>query len=854
MSNIITDVTIKNIGAAQANVPFTFGQVFAVGDLKAGEAVTGALASGVAVPLQFDVKASHADGSVRHAIISGVLAKAAADEAIKLQLVKASAQPSTAAFTTSKTDASVVLKIAGVAYSASLADATKSLSWLGGSIANEAIYDAPLKDAQGVAHPRLTARFGIRSYVSGQARVEVVIENTKTWVAASNETYDVDVTVNGRLVYSKTALTHYSHARWRNVVCTDMREMRIILNTAYLISTKAVSNYDQSIKVSESALAAVEAQVASVSTGPMTIGVVNPAMGSTGGRPDIGPLPGWTVMYLLSADERARKAMTVNAEGSGTWSTHYRDETTGYPIRVDNEKNKLLSFHYNMSSSGPLPVPRCVNNDWDLAHNPNAADDSHQPSLVYFPYLISGDYYYLEELHFWAATNPFGTAAGASGEGLGLVRWTQLRGQAWSMRTLGHAAYITPDDHYMKPYFSKMLENNLDYYQKTFLSPDANVMGAYDGTGFEAYVTDGYSPWQDDFFTWSFGYLSELGFEKADPILKWKARYPIGRMTAPGFCWIQASKYFYNYSAGAGQPKYKTFAELYEGNFKEDNIRDDNSGIIKHPQGLKYNDQPCGSEEQANWFKAAGIPWMNKGRMVGYADSTEGYPAILQTSLAVASTSGVENGEKAWALFDSRSAKPDYRKAPQWAIIPRGWVNTSPPPPDEAPLPQPGTPPIPVIPALPVPNPTGGTWSAVGVEGATITLPENTIVRYGAKGVFITVMVSGAFVASNKFFGIDPLPNVVKIVEKFTAAPVTTKLGKIVTPSSTKLLKAAQLRVCLFDAETLETVATIEDVSASSKGVITITDEVIQEGKQYAASVTNHDGKVVLIHYPLIGT
>ena len=64
----ITDVRFQNTGAAQSNVPVTFGQVFAVGDLKKAHVLVGKL-DGATVPLQVDVKATHADGSVRHAIM-----------------------------------------------------------------------------------------------------------------------------------------------------------------------------------------------------------------------------------------------------------------------------------------------------------------------------------------------------------------------------------------------------------------------------------------------------------------------------------------------------------------------------------------------------------------------------------------------------------------------------------------------------------------------------------------------------------------------------------------------------------------------------------------------------------------
>lgn len=684
VGGVVTDLKIQNIAAAQTNVPFTFGQVFAIGSLQPSEGLAAKLANGTVLRLQTDVKATHPDGSVRHAVISGILPALAASEAQSIQLVKSTVTEQGSALPQSLIDAglssSINVTLDKVAYSASLATAlsgTAPIKWLSGPIANEWIVSMPLRTANGTAHPHLTARFAVRSYptLGKQARIEAGIENMKTFVGgAQNFTYDVEMQVAGRTVYSRANLTHYHHARWHQLAWWDAAQapqIHIKHNTAYLIASKAVPNYDQSLAPGETILADYAKQNTTDITGPMTIGPLIAAMETTGGRPDIGSLPSWSVNYLLSQDKRAKDLMMAAADGSGSWPIHYRDETTGFPVRIDNEKNKLISTHYNLSLTGPLPVPRCKDGDWDKCSTPISPDVAHQPSLVFLPYLVTGDYYYLEELQFWASSNPLGTDPGNNGYGLGLVRWQQLRGQAWSMRTLGHAAYITPDNHSLKSYFNKQLDNNLDYYQKVFLSPTANTMGVYDGTADGAYVTDGYSPWQDDFFTWSFGYLSELGFTKAEPILKWKAQYPVGRMTAPGFCWIQASKYFYNFSDGPGAPRYKTFAELYAGNFKEDNIRDDNSNVIRHPAGLKYNDQACGSQAQADWFVAAGIPWWIKGRMVGYADSDAGYPANMQPALAVSVAAGIPNAATAWSTFMGRSAKPNYRGAPQWAIIPR---------------------------------------------------------------------------------------------------------------------------------------------------------------------------------------
>lgn len=768
MATLLPKVTIQSTGAAQTAVPFTFGQVFAPGHLLPAE---GLAAEGV--PLQVDVKATHPDGSVRHAVISGVLSRLGAGEKVGLQLVKAPLRLDDLAPLPPDLTAAADILLGGVAYTATVKESQFESAWLMGSIVREAIATAPLRTAAGDVHPRLSVRFGVRWCPGAKrARIEFVIENTKTFTAASNETYDVALMLNGQVVCERKALTHYHHARWRQVAWTGGEPALIVHpDTAYLIATKAVSNYDQSIVPAESALADWVAKLNDTNTGPMTIGPMSAYMPMTGGRPDIGPLPQWSALYLLSGDKRAYQVMMAVAEGSGSWSTHYREESTGYPLRVDNEQNKLVSMHMNLAHRGPLPVPRFVSNEAAASQTPYTADTAHQPSLVYLPYLITGEYFYLEELQFWAAWNPLETDSNNSGNGLGLVRWQQIRGQAWSMRTLGHVAYITPDAHPLKPYFVKMLDNNLSYYQEMAAAPTANPMGAYDGQYPGAFVNDsGYAPWQDDFFTWSMGYLAELGFEKALPILKWKAKFPVGRMTASGFCWTQATSYYLLFSDGAGKPRYTTFADIYKGNFGDGNARDDGGATLVHPKGLRFIDQPCGSEEQAEWFRTF-MPWWIKGRMIGYADSIEGYPANMQPALAVAAASGIENGAKAWQVFDSRTAKPDYRKGPQWAIVPR-------------------------------------TAEAV------------------------------------------PVPPVAEPVPTPTPAPAPKAL-KITSPSSTKLAKLKGLTVEVFNPTTLKTIKTFTGVSASTKGVVAVSDSTLVKAIQYAATVKNAAGAVVLVFYPL---
>jgi len=676
-------VRIQNTGAAQTSIPFTFGHPFGIGSLKAGEGLAAVLADGSAIPLQVEVKAKHADGSTRHAIISGVLPSLAAGQTAKMQLVKAVAS---AAGTVTPRDlvaagltAKVNLNVGGVAYTASLEKALaagKTMPWLSGAIADEWFVSAPLVDANGKEHPMLQVRFGVRWYpgLKNQARVEFIVENDKTWSSASNFSYDASLQIGANTVYSQRGLTHYAHSRWHQYAWWDMAHapaINVQLTPAALIQSRAVPNFDQSVVPNEDAIVNLANLINSSNTGPMQVGPVTAYMPTTGGRIDIGPLPSWDVTWLLTQDKRARDVMMAAADGSGTWGVHMRDEKTDYPVRTDNPTNSTITIHDNLKTTGPLPVPRCVGDNYDNCKTPFAPDTAHEPSLSYVPYMITGDYYYLEELQFWASWNPLGTDPWNNGMGKGLVRWMQLRGQAWSLRALGQVSYITPDSHPLKAYFNTQLDNNLDFYTQAYVVGNPNNLGVYDGSGEGSFAADASAPWQDDYFTWSFGFLNELGYTKALPILKWKAKYTVGRMSDQGYCWIMGPAYHLKIY-GADGKIFKNFADFYKGNWSGPTLTfDDVASASTMLTGKPFVDMACDSLEMQNFLaKASGYDW-TPHTTIGYAGSPLGYPANMQPALAVAATTGIPYAAQAWTTFQSRSWKPDYRKVPQWAILPR---------------------------------------------------------------------------------------------------------------------------------------------------------------------------------------
>jgi len=363
-------------------------------------------------------------------------------------------------------------------------------------------------------------------------------------------------------------------------------------------------------------------------------------------------MPAWSAVWLLSMDERAKRATLGTADGAGSWPIHFRDKATDRPVSLEDHAYMTLLGNpgdtINPATGVSDAFPACGGD----CSSPITPDSSHQPALVYLPYLLTGDRFYLEELQFWANYNMLQHNPYYREFEKGLVKPDQARGQGWSMRTLGEAAYITPDADPMKKYFTDRVGFNVDWYTTTYVDdPKANPLG---------YISNGYSvnddgtvaPWMDDFFTWSIGHLVSLGFKDAQPLLAYKSKFPVGRMTGPDFCWIFASVYHLPVKDTVQNTFFTTFAEAYKASLALEGHADVES-------------MACGGPEMAAALM------LKEGEMVGYSSSAEGYPSNFQPALAAAVESGIPGAKEAWDLFMARSVKPDYTAEPQFAVVPR---------------------------------------------------------------------------------------------------------------------------------------------------------------------------------------
>jgi hypothetical protein len=657
----LVTVVVENHGPTATNVPATFGSVFVAGDVPKGSTLS-ATADGEPVPLQLDAKATHPDGSLRHGVVTVVFPhlKAGSAAAVVLRRGDGGIAPSgaiTPASLPPNFDTIVTLKMKDrtlTASAKSLLAAGGAEKWLSGSLVSEWWVGGPFRDKTGAADPHLYVQFGIRSYGKDKpVRVDVVVENSWAYVPGPRtEFYDAQIVSNGKPVYtSGTTISQPSHTRWRfgfwwdAPVSTYVRQ-----NLAYLKKARVIPNY-AALTIAPSAMTELSQKFEAAWHFPMSAGLIEKYMPETGGRWDIGPLPHWQALYLLTMDPRAYEITLETADRGAGFSAHYRNPKTHLPVTLDDYPR--FSTHGNLVGHGPgqLPLP-----DARGYKDPLVPDAAHEPALDFVPYVITGDRFYLEELEFWAEWNLSGTDPVYRNFAQGLVKFDQVRAQAWSLRTLAQAAYITPDSSPLKKTFLRQLKANIDWYDSAYVkNPAANSLhiipqndAPYDGG-------KAIAPWQDDFFTWSIGYIQDLGDVDASRLLRWKGAFAVGRMTAPGFCWIAGSAYTLRVRSSEHSDFYRNLAQVYEASLPT---------LIK--RRAAESKPKCASSEMAASF---GLDRAEE--MVAEPTSPDGYSAYMQPALAAAVDAGTPGAEKAWHLFESRAVKPDFSSYPDWSIVPR---------------------------------------------------------------------------------------------------------------------------------------------------------------------------------------
>jgi hypothetical protein len=644
----LTNVALINTAnASQANAVTTFGHVFKRGDVPAGATVVARDASDAPVVLQVDPKATHVDGSLRHAVLTARLPAIGAGAA---QTVTLFARPASGGTTppvaladllATSFDARVSLNVAGTVYAASARDLLQNTAarvWLSGPEVSEWIVGGPVRTAGGAAHPHLAAYFHVRAYAGspiGRVRVDTVVENGWTFVnGAMAFTYVPTVTVGAATIYDNggASLTHHDHSRWHQVGWWNDSNPRIFVkpDTRYLRDSRAVPNY-ASVVPQESLLNGYTRSIV-----PLGVADLRDNWSPGGAHPQIGLMPEWYASYVMSAgDVRAFEAVLANDSAGGAFSYHYRDENTGLPVSIDTYPN--ISEHDGSSM--------VLGTD----SNPNRHDGEHQPLIGYLGYLLTGDYFYLEELQFLANWGMLSRSATSRGYSAGIIGGggspAGNREIAWSVRTQAAAGAITPSASVLKAYFTGKANNNIDYMAADWGATSPNDLGIRLDVGYSS--AGYYAPWQMDFLVSVVNFAVDLGYGSTNAVTLRNTfnKWPTGRMGQDGSGYCPYYSALYNFGDDVADRGvitlsgvYRSFAQLYQ---------------FRFPIPAS---QPC----PTSGFMRVGFD----------PNAVDYYSNVMQPALAMAVDSGAATQET-WNKFLS-IAPADYSRGGTWGIVPRG--------------------------------------------------------------------------------------------------------------------------------------------------------------------------------------
>lgn len=508
---------------------------------------------------------------------------------------------------------------------------------LHGAVASEYTVVAPFVDANtGAYHPQLTARIHTRFVDAGQrVRNDMVIENNWTYAPnPGNITYDLTVTQGGQSIYRQAPFIHNHHARWHKVLWTGGEpQAQVRHNMRYFLDSKATWNYDLSLQVPESVLATEAANLANANTSPMGPALVTPYFPGTGGRPDIGPLPRWTVLYLLSQDPRQRSVMLANADAAASVPIHYRDSPSDQPVSLVTHPGLAMRFG-SSTSIDALPV---ITNDSSIW----SPDTNHQASFAYIPYMVTGDMFYLDETMFWANWNLGSKDPNYRQFGKGLLKDEEVRGQAWGLRSIGEAARSLPDQHSMKAYFNVKLADNLAWYNSVYPPRDPNDLTfSQIGMVERGSQLSDTRPWMNDYVAIVLGQLAENDEPAALSYLQWLSRFTVGRFTheSAGYCAAYAAVYTLQLFDSAGK-QITDWGALFRRNWPSITKCDPNQAPLPE----------------------------------GYPELAIGYAASARTMLAVSSSLNISNASTAYPFWKNKTPKMDaaFSADPTWAVVPR---------------------------------------------------------------------------------------------------------------------------------------------------------------------------------------
>lgn len=573
--------------ASVQNAPFCVGFAFKRGDIPVGSTAVSSTPG-----LQVTPRNYWPDGSLKFAQIAGQISLAAATPAavdLRRGFPPAAGADLTLADLkrTGITAQTTCGSIGTVAWSATDWDAPL-LQWTAGPAMSSWIYRRPVGND---AH--LVAWLEVRVYSGGAVEALPWVENGYINVPGptnKNATYSFSLGGSQRFSgpvdlkhHQRTPLLSGTALSYWNVSDPGLSVQH---DAFYLMSTELVPTYFAAQGAATTAISALPASFAPLQPGSFNYD--GDSMAAAGYQDPIGLLPQHDVLYLTGASFNSYAAVVRNGFSAGRYGIHYRDEATHRPLRFSQHPNRVIAdgqgFKDNGGSTTGSRTPAATGG------NPPGWDVAHSPSVGYMAYLLTGRWYFMEEVLFAATANYLGNGdnaalrTGAQGLVQTAVDAWQTRSCAWDWRSKIQALTVTPDsDSALRNELIACVEANVAHFHGRYVAQPNNAFGlilpgeSYNGTISEIAI------WQQDFVTAVFGWavsldlpISSAAKTNLASFFQWKAKSVVMRLgTRSDWWYINADPYtiktgtalsVQSYAAGTG-PWPASVSALYASTF-----------------------------------------------------------------------------------------------------------------------------------------------------------------------------------------------------------------------------------------------------------------------------------------------
>jgi hypothetical protein len=292
-------------------------------------------------------------------------------------------------------------------------------------------------------------------------------------------------------------------------------------NLAYLESTKLVPNFMTSITISSTQISSAWNTWTGMASGdpydPVDFTLNQSAPGARNYPADeIGPYTGMETMWLYTGDYRAQQMAIRYAELAGGWQVHWREgsATRNGTTRWFDRANTVPAVgHWVNTNSRPTMCEMCGStmfnyygasydavtpitaSAYGLTSNLSCVGGANNwcPDVAHMPdftpiYLLTGDYYFLEEDWAWASWTQMGVSgqsfdytgrgpSGIYGHMPGNSWWGSVRGNGWALRDRVETEANSPDNTPEKTYYDLLTQDLLGSWEG-----ERNITtGAYNG-------------------------------------------------------------------------------------------------------------------------------------------------------------------------------------------------------------------------------------------------------------------------------------------------------------------------------------------------------------------------------------